>query len=133
MIKLTSPLFVMLPRKTMKDKKVHLNFNTMKNQHYLVYNQAKQLYKAEMAEQLKGVKFEKPIDIKYTFYKGSNRRVDRNNFIFIIDKFFCDALTELGCIPDDNDDFIHCTHNYSGGLDRENPRVDIEIIERKAI
>ena len=126
-IKLTSPLAVYLPRKTMKDKKIHLNFNVMKNQHYLVYNQAKQLFKDEMAKQLDGVKFDKPIEISYTFYKGSNRRVDRNNFIFIIDKFFCDALTELGCIPDDNDDFIIASHNYSGGLDRENPRVDIEI------
>lgn len=126
-MKFTSPLFVILPRKTKKDKRVALNLNIYRNLHYLISNQAKHVYKEQMAPQLKGVRFDKPIEITFTLYKASNRRVDRANVLSIVEKFFCDAMTELGCIEDDNDDFIKATHYYSGGKDKDNPRVEIDI------
>ena len=45
----------------------------------------------------------------------------------IHEKFFCDAMTEYGCIADDNDDYIKSTKYLSGGIDKENPRVEIII------
>jgi hypothetical protein len=37
-------------------------------------------------------------------------------------------MTKIGVIPDDNDDYIKSSFYQSGGLDRDNPRVDIKII-----
>lgn len=102
----------------------------MKTTHYLVYNQAKILYKELMSGQLKGNKFEKPIEIEFVLYKGSRRRIDRSNFLSIVEKFFCDAMTELGVIEDDNDKFITSTHYRTGGIDTKNPRVEIFIREK---
>ena len=129
MIKFTSPLFVTLPRKTKKDKRVSLNLNTYRNLHYLVNNQAKKVYKEVISKQLKGIRFDNPIEITFNLYKASERRIDRANVLSIVEKYFCDAMTELGVIEDDNDNFITSTHYYSGGKDKDNPRVDIEITE----
>jgi hypothetical protein len=80
-----------------------------------------------MESQLSVVRFNKPIDITFKLFKGRNARVDRSNILSIVEKFFCDALVHHGCIPDDNDEYISATHYKSGGLDRANPRVEIEI------
>ena len=39
--KIESPLFVMLPRKTTKDKRISLNMNTYRNLHHRTNNDAK--------------------------------------------------------------------------------------------
>jgi len=124
---ITSPLFVHLPRKTKEDKKILLNLNVYRNLHYISSNQAKVIYKEQMKKQLKGKKLKTPIDIKFVLWKKTKRKVDRANILSIVEKYFCDALLELGCIPDDNDEYIKSTHYYTGGIDKENPRVDIQI------
>jgi len=124
-----SPLVVVLPRKTKKDKRYSLNLNTFRNTHYLVNNQAKHVYHELMEEQLKGKVFKTPIRLTFTLYKKTSRRIDRANILSIVEKFFCDSLVEYGCIIDDNDDFIESSHYYSKGKDKDNPRVDILIEE----
>lgn len=124
-----SPLSLVLPRKTKDDRKVYLNLNGYRNWHFQVSNQIKQLYCEEMMEFLYRKKFTPPISLTFTLWKGSNRKIDRSNILSITEKFFCDALTHYGCIPDDNDEFIVETRYKTGGIDKENPRVDIEIIE----
>lgn len=123
----SAPLYIDLPRKTKKDKRCHVNLNQYRNWHYLVSNQVKQLYKEAVSDQLRELRFEEPIELTLTLYKSSKRKLDRANVLSIQEKFFCDALVELGCIEDDNDNFIKATHYYTGGIDRENPRVEIEI------
>ncbi len=120
-------MFVLLPRKTKADKKYYINLNIFRNTHYIVNNQAKQIYDEIVGEQLKGIKFKKTIEITYRLFKSSNRRIDRANILSITDKFFCDCLVNNKCIEDDNDEYIQAQHYYSGGLDRENPRVEITI------
>jgi hypothetical protein len=127
MFKLESPLIVIIPRKTKDDKKIYLNLNVYRNLHFIVNNQAKEIYCKLMEKKLKGIKFKDQIDITFTLFKSSNRKIDRSNVLSIVEKFFCDALVHHKCIPDDNDDYIKATHYKSGGLDRENPRVEIEI------
>ena len=124
---ITAKLFVLLPRKTMDDRKVIINLNGYRNWHYLVSNQIKKQYKEDIAPQLEGLVFPTPISIEFIYYKGSRRRSDRSNVLSIHEKFFCDALTELGCIEDDNDDYIKETKYKSGGIDKDNPRVEIVI------
>ena len=40
-----------------------------------------------------------------------------------------DALTTFGCMEDDNDNFVHSTSFHAGGMDKENPRIEIFIEE----
>lgn len=127
MTKLTSPLFVMLPRKTKADKRVALNLNVYRNLHYLVNNQAKQIYNELMSPQLSGLVFDKPIKITFVLYKRDKRRIDRANILSIVEKFFCDAMVKNGCLIDDNDDYILETVYRTGGIDKNDPRVDITI------
>jgi hypothetical protein len=127
MIKIEVPLYVTLPRKTKKDKKYMLNLNQYRNWHYIVSNQLKHRFCEALESSLRGLKLKDELDITYTLYKGSKRKIDRANVLCIIEKFFCDALTFYGCIPDDNDDYIKATHYLDGGIDKDNPRVEITI------
>lgn len=63
----------------------------------------------------------------YTVHKGDARRYDVSNICSVHDKFFCDALVESGLLPDDNYKIISEVHYFSGDMDRDNPRVDVEV------
>lgn len=128
-VTLSVPLFVMIPRKTMPPKKYILNLNYYRNWHSMVSNNIKKAYKELCVDILDGLKFDSRITIDFTLWKATARKTDRANVLSIHEKFFCDALTELGCIPDDNDNFIVSQTYRTGGIDRKNPRVDITITE----
>jgi len=104
-----------------------LNLNQYRNWHYINSNNAKRAYKESLKPQLENLKFDKPITLHFKLFKGSKRRIDRANVLSIHEKFFCDAMTEYGCIPDDNDEFIKETKYTSGSIDKDNPRVEITI------
>ena len=125
------PLTVYLPRVTKPAKKIHINLNEYRNWHYIVSNQAKDIYKKGLESQLSKIKFDGKITLVFTLFRGDKRRVDRANILSIHEKFFCDALTFYGCIKDDNDNFIEETRYRSGQVDRENPRVEVEILKIK--
>lgn len=127
MIKITLPLFVILPRKTKADKKIILNLNNYPHWHYITYNNAKKMFCDDLFEKLKELKLNPPIALHYTLYNSSNRKSDRMNTLAVIDKFFCDSLVNHNCIPDDSDEFISYQFFQSGGIDKENPRVEVEI------
>jgi len=119
----------MLPRKTMPDRKYIINKNNERNWHYIVSNKIKQVYKEALREQLEGLTFTHPIKLKLVYFKASNRRSDRTNVLSQHEKFAADAMVEFGCIPDDNDDVILSSHYSGGTLDRENPRVEIRVVQ----
>jgi len=125
--KIVAPLFIYLPRKTKPDKKIIINLNNYRNLHYIINNETKKEYKEVIKKQLKGLKYTEPIRLYFKLFKGSKRISDRANVLSIHEKFFCDALTECGCIVDDNDEYILSTHYSSGEIDKENPRVEITI------
>ncbi len=112
-----------------KKVKRYINLNQYRNWHYQVNNQIKQMYKDIAYDQLKDLKFHKKIKLSFVLWKRDKRKGDRANPLCIHEKFFCDALTTFECIPDDNDDFINSSTYSTGGIDRENPRVDILIEE----
>ena len=124
-----SPLAVYLPRKTKEDRKMILNLNNYRNWQHFLSNNTKKAYKEVIAPQLEGLRFATPISLTFTLWQASKRRIDRLNVLSIHDKFLLDAMTELGCIEDDNDDYVKETTYRTGGIDRENPRVDVEIFE----
>ena len=112
-----------------KNKRFILNLNNYRNLHYRVLNKAKILYKECVEDQILANKetYSKVLII-YTVYQPTNRKFDIGNIISIHQKYFEDALVELGRLPDDRFNFIPmCVYCY-GGVDTTNPRVDIEVI-----
>lgn len=124
MNKINSPLSIKTGR-----KKFILNLNQYRNTHYRVSNTAKKNYKEFMESQIKAIK--KPLTrccIIYEVFKGDRRDFDVGNIVAIQQKFFEDALVELGRIEDDSYKFIPICIPVYGGIDKDNPRVEIEII-----
>lgn len=127
--KIILPLKVVLPRKTKADKNVYINLNTYRNLHHRINNDVKQMFKNDRQKDLEGLKLKTPLRIKYTYYANSNRKSDLSNMCSIVDKFFCDALTYYGCIPDDNYEYVKEVLYVYGGVDKNNGRVEVEIEE----
>ena len=127
--KIISPLFVTLPRKTVKDKRIALNMNTYRNLHHRISNDAKKAYSEALREQLEGLSIQTPVEVTYKVYKASKRRLDKMNVISVVSKFLLDSITEYGCWEDDNDDYVKKETIMPTELDRENPRVEIIIKE----
>lgn len=77
--------------------------------------------------QLRGVKFEKPVRIHYTFYEP-NRRRDKDNIASGAHKVIQDALVKAGVLQ--NDGWKHVEgFTDSFGVDKKNPRVEVIIEE----
>ena len=127
--KIISPLFVTLPRKTVKDKRIALNMNTYRNLHHRISNDAKKAYSEALREQLRNLTIQTPVEVTYKVYKGSKRRLDKMNVISVVSKFLLDSITDYGCWEDDNDDYVKTETILPTELDRENPRVEIIIKE----
>lgn len=126
-INLKCPLFVDLPRKTTKDKRVYINMNSYRNLHFLVNNQVKKMYLEAVREQLEGLTIQTPVEITYKVYKKTSRRLDKMNVVAITSKYLLDAITELGCWEDDNDDHVKTETILPTELDRANSRVEVTI------
>tara|TARA_R110001599_G_scaffold97429_1_gene251287 strand:- start:3789 stop:4184 length:396 start_codon:yes stop_codon:yes gene_type:complete len=127
--KIISPLFVTLPRKTVKDKRIALNMNTYRNLHHRISNDAKKAYSEALKEQLRNLSIQTPVEVTYKVYKASKRRLDKMNVISVVSKFLLDSITDYGCWEDDNDDYVKTETILPTELDRENPRVEIIIKE----
>jgi len=109
-----------------KTKNFILNLNVYRNAHFHVLNKAKINYKAIMLEQIiKLNPINEPMCITYTLYP--KRLCDISNILTVHDKFFCDALTELNKIPDDNYKYVPKVFFEFGEVDKVNPRVEISI------
>ena len=140
-LKLNLPLSVTVPRKTKEDKVVYLNLNVYRNLHHAVNNQMKVLYAEQLATELVRVGLldrpmgrvcesmgEGPFALRYTLFKGDNRVVDVANVLSIVDKFTLDALVhEYRLFPDDNHKIFPWINYRWGGVDKENPRVELEV------
>ena len=106
-----------------------LNLNQYRNTHFRTLNTVKINYKLAMESQIAtGPKYNK-IACIYTVYSKDKRSFDVGNVCCIHQKFFEDALVELGKLPDDNYNYIPTIIYQFGGIDANNPRVEIEVIE----
>ena len=124
---LECPTYVVLPMKTKKDKKISINLNTYRNLHFLVESKAKKLFKEIMRKQLEGIEIQTPVEVSYKVYKASNRRLDKMNVISITSKYLMDAITEFGCWEDDDDVNIKKEVILPTEVDKNHPRVVVEI------
>ena len=123
-MKLISPLRVAKS----KFKDWILNLNNYRNCHYHTLNKTKVNYKEIMVEQIKGLPEFNRIEVIYTLYPGTRRLTDISNVCSIHDKYFCDALVEAGKLEDDNYLYVPRVTYQIGYVDKDNPRVEIEVI-----
>lgn len=125
MHKLVAPLRV--PQSKTKD--FLLNLNAYRNAHHMVLNKTKVEFKDVMREQIEKLPVMNKVRLTYVLFVGSNRRCDLTNMISVIDKYFEDALVELGKLPDDNFNYVPELVFRFGNVDPSNPRVEIYIEE----
>lgn len=119
------------PLKILKSKvrEFILNLNQYRNTHYRVLNTCKINYKEHMKKQIKKAKrFNKAIFV-YKVFASSNRKYDLGNVCSVHEKFFEDAFVELKRIEDDNATYIPIVLYLKGNVDKENPRVEIDVFE----
>ena len=106
-----------------------LNLNQYRNTHFRTLNTVKINYKLWMEKQIKtGPKYNK-IACIYTVYPKDKRSFDLGNVCCIHQKFFEDALVELGKLPDDNYNYIPLVIYKFGKVDPLKPRVEVEVID----
>lgn len=104
-----------------------LNLNYYRNTHYFQLNKAKVLFKEQIANQIKNIPFIDECSIEYILFPGSKRECDISNILSIVDKFFCDAMTELGIWKDDNYHIVKQVTYSFGAVDKDNPRAEVII------
>lgn len=107
------PTYVIFERKTKKDKKYNINLNNYRNWKFIVSNMIKQKYQEGIITSFKG-KFKKA-KITYEYYHKGKRRIDMNNVISIVDKFFSDWLVHQGILEDDSIEYLVQTENIYKG------------------
>jgi len=110
-----------------KNKMFTLGLNQYRNSHFQVLNKAKKAYKLEMSPQLIGLPVLGTIETVYTLYPKTKHLCDLDNILSIHAKFFQDCLTENRKIEDDNYLFIKGLSFRFGGVEPDNPRVEIEV------
>lgn len=78
-------------------------------------------------QQLKGVKFTKPVVLHYTWYEKDKRR-DKDNICSVGMKIIQDALVKAGTLKNDGwNEIASFTHDFK--VDSKNPRIEVEIEE----
>jgi len=136
-MKIILPLSVTLPRKTKADKVFILNLNVYRNTHHMTLNQAKTAWKETVNLNIIRIGFlddqrdvctgPPPYRFTYTVFAASGRKFDLANVLAVVQKFTDDALIECGVIEDDSYKFIPAIDYRFGGVDKEFPRVELEI------
>lgn len=137
-MQLILPTSITFPRKTKDDKKYMLNLNVYRNLNYIVNNQMKVAFADLLSRNpaecfvfkdhiAVGLPVDPPYRFTYTLFQETKRKTDVSNVCCVVDKFCCDALVSLGVLPDDNHNIIKEVVYRYGGVDKENPRVELEI------
>jgi hypothetical protein len=127
MIKFTLPLRV----NKSKNKLFSLNLNQYRNECGKALSRVKKTFTKIFSDDY-GVNengLANNVWLKYTIYFPDNRAADLGNIGAVVDKFTSDCLTKYGYIEDDNRKIVKRISFDDGGIDRENPRAELELIE----
>lgn len=104
-----------------------LNLNQYRNAHHMTLNRAKVLFKALVAQDVLALPAMERVKLVYTVFPKTATLFDVGNVCSVVDKFFSDALVELGRLPDDNYRYLAQVTYRFGEIDRINPRVEVQI------
>lgn len=112
-----------------KKKAYYINLNGYRNWCYRVSNVLKQLYKTTIETKIQELPKLDTISTTYYIYYPTKRKFDLDNIGSVTAKFFQDSLVHYGKLEDDNYDFVKGVEFVFGGVDKDNPRVDVVIKE----
>ena len=104
--------------------------NNYNKWHYQTKSKIKKLFTELAVEKLQNIpKSVNIIELTYTVYRGDAHSYDLMNVVSVFDKFFEDSLTAAKVISDDNYKVVRKITAIPGGIDKENPRVEVRIRE----
>jgi Holliday junction resolvase RusA-like endonuclease len=116
---------------TKPTKRHWINLNNYRNWHYQTASNTKILFKEAIADQLNMLPdlslLWGQITLHYVLYPPNAKLRDLGNSVSIVDKYFADALVELGKFKDDNCSGIPAYSCEVGEIDRKNPRMEVFI------
>lgn len=118
------PIYLDLSTKNKKNT-FSINLNIYRNAYHHELDKAKKTFHELVKPLLKDIPILNKVKLTYILFFGSNRRVDTNNICSIVDKFFSDTLVDAGVIDDDHCGIVYETTNKFGGIDKDNPRVEV--------
>ena len=119
-----------------KKKRIWLWLNWYRNAHFIVSNNIKKTYKELIKEQLWPLdKIELPaqVSLTFTYFNGTKRIADLDNWCSIACKFTQDAFTELELIKWDDYNYVKEVHFIYGWYDKNNWRIEVEIEDHEFI
>lgn len=114
--------------KVSNKKQKSLNLNIYRNLNYFSLNTQKKNFKTIVKNEIKKIPKLGKIDIHYEIFHNTKAIIDTMNVGSIVNKFFEDALVELGVIPDDNYLYIR-NHSFSFGGLSDKPKAIVTITE----
>jgi len=127
---ITLPIYYVQKFKTKKDKTWLVGDNAYRNWHYFLKNKVKQHYHDLVQNQAGGDKVTGQYTLLIDIYI-KNVNSDGSNIASRIEKFSLDALQECGVVINDNSKYHVGTTWRFKGIDKENPRAEIQIVEVK--
>ena len=124
-VTLICPIAIMLPRIRTPDKRYALNLNIYRNTHPHTLNQAKIIFKQVMQDKILYLPKYATVSAEYILFPKTKRLCDIDNITCVVNKFFQDAMVELGRI--DSDDYNHWIKTTSsfGSVDKHEPRCEV--------
>lgn len=106
-----------------------LNLNQYRNAHYHLLDDAKKDFAKIVKPKLVNIPKLEEVRMSYILFPRTKQLLDVANVCSIVDKFFSDCLVAEQILPDDNYNHVKMVAYGFGGIDKDNPRVDV-IIER---
>lgn len=114
-----APVYITLPRKTIKNKVIPLSLNFYRNAHYMVLSQAKNIYADLMHSQLKQIPPLGRVELLFEYLSRTRQKSDLDNWCSVSNKFIQDAMVSEGILSEDNYTVVpRITYVYAG-LDPE--------------
>jgi len=125
LVKASFPLWV----KTTKKKTVPVSVTWYRNAHFQELNKVKKMYAEELAErQLKNYSpMVTPVFVLFILFVRDKSRLDLDNYTGTHKKFFMDSLVTHKIIVDDTVFEAPLSIEVFGGIDKNNPRVDVYV------
>lgn len=120
---INSPMFVMVSSR----KKFILNINNYRNTDKYTLNRAKKAYHDIVYYDVMKLPVFKKARGTMTLFPS--RLCDVDNVLSIHSKFLLDVLPKCGKLKDDNYKYYLGTTPAFGGVDKKNPRVEVEFVE----
>lgn len=106
-----------------RTKKNHQRIFVKNGRPFVVPSAEYKAYEEQCGWFIPAMGIDSPVNVKCLYYMATRRRVDLVNLL----EATCDILVKYGCLKDDSSNIVVSHDGSRVLLDRENPRVEVEI------